>query len=219
MQLTITGNRLTDGWAEDLDWILSHEEKLIFNQVKNFQQQDWLAGRIALKQAVLRHVDAKNLNQLVIRNYASGQPYLEGYEYLNCSLSHSFGWAIASAGKQIVGVDIEKIRPHADDLVYAIAGNAEVRLMNNVNKNLNVKLTYIWTIKESVMKGLGIGFGISPKNLYIKKINIKKNNFQSLIFNSQSKDYWTVFSTAMDEFIMSLAQKGTSHVKAKINWN
>lgn len=129
------------------------------------RRKDWLAGRWVAKSAVLRALGKREAFSLLeILSDDDGQPVLSyphpsplqraGEGIPSLSLTHSGGMAAAAAdpsGKPL-GLDLEKIEDrhpswspvafHKDELASA-SGPAE--------------LTRLWTVKEAVLKLLGLG--------------------------------------------------------------
>lgn len=181
------------------------------------QQGDWLSGRLALKTAAIHRLSPQgNLTDIVIDNLPSGEPYILGQENLFCSIAHSHSWGVGAVSSQRIGVDIERIRPHAEDLLEYLADDREIDSLKNVFKDTSDLITVIWTVKESVLKGLGIGFGLSPKQLKI----FSSENEWVLRVEVQPPEHasvWWVTLQKKDDFFISVASQQI-HEKQEISW-
>jgi len=137
-----------------------------------YKKANWLAGRIAVKRALekLHLFPLKGLSEITIQNSANGQPYIVGHEHLYCSLGHSHSCGAGVVSSVPVGIDIEKNRPHRREVLQYIADGEEIGLMEEYFRLRSGDLvTVMWTVKEAVMKGLGIGLAINPKRLKIRE--------------------------------------------------
>lgn len=199
---------------------LKADELEQYSQLKNHARDDFLAGRSALKQALKNYfgegrvLDAKKVG---IKNFENGQPYIENHNHLHCSLGHSRGWGIGAVAPYRIGVDIEKVRPHKKSLIDYIAEPEELNYVKNFSSANTDETTIVWTIKESVMKGLGIGFGISIKQIKI----IGRENEDALevvaVFSGESS-LWQVWPFRFGDFYFTVAYGKNHQQKPQINW-
>lgn len=160
------------------------EEELAFIVQKPIES---LLARLALKLTLGSDIS--------IKNRVNGAPYIPGREDF-CSLSHSHGTGVAVYSKKKVGVDIEKIRKHRSELLQHISTEAEQRVFSEKDNNLLV--TYIWTIKEAVLKTEGLGISFPMKNLKIKKF--------AKFFQVKLRDkLWYVKIKMSGDYVLALA--------------
>jgi len=187
--------------------------------ITNGAETDFLAGRTALKSALNQYLSKNKIDSLekvVIKNSQSGQPYIEGYETLHCSIGHSYGWGVGAVAPFRIGVDIEKIRPHQDSLTNYIAESDELTLVQNFFNDQTDKITLIWTIKESVMKALGVGFKISPKQV---KIIGRINEFFEVEVLDSIPSYWYVWPVDTGNYYISVAYEKKYGQKTSVDWD
>ena len=181
---------------------------------------DFAAGRIALENAfklyLLRN-GIEPIDNVVIDNYQSGQPYINIKEYksLFCSIGHSYGLGVGAIAPFKIGVDVEKIRPHTNLLVNYISDQDEQNLVKDFFAHKTDKITLIWTIKESVMKGLGVGFKIPPKK--VKIVSCVGKFFEVEVLDSEVPD-WCVFSIGTEAYYISVAYEKKHGQKKFHNW-
>ena len=99
--------------------------------------------------------------------HANGKPYLINYPGIQFNLSHSKDVVVCYVSDQEVGIDVEAICEYDDDLAQAICNEKEYQWVQNFS-DLCVKarmLTELWTRKESVVKCLGMGLEVDPKDI------------------------------------------------------
>ena len=154
-----------------LNQCLSASEFRQYQPLGTSQRRDWLAGRMALKGAFIADSAVPDIGfkSLVVDNHSTGQPYFVGYDKLFCSLGHSNAWGVGAVSAQPLGVDIEEIRPHTEEALSYISDPQEVEELREAREPTADLVTRIWTLKEAVMKGLGVGLNISPKQLRIRR--------------------------------------------------
>lgn len=203
--------------GERLAGCLCSQEIVKYESLDAQQQGDWLSGRLALKTAAIHHsLPQENLADIVIDNLPNGEPYIIGRRNLFCSIAHSHSWGVGAVSSQRIGVDIERIRPHAEDLLKYLADDREIDLFKDIFNDPSDLITAIWTIKEAILKGLGIGFGLSPKQLRISslengwllRVEVRASKFTST---------WWVTLQKKDDFFISVASQQI-HEKQEINW-
>jgi 4'-phosphopantetheinyl transferase EntD len=96
----------------------------------------------------------------------SGQPILPGY---SISISHQKGVGVAVAlfGEDVpVGMDMESIEPRAAAWKSEWFSEAEQQLLENPEAE-----SLAWSAKESVLKALGMGMALSPKEVLVEQLN------------------------------------------------
>src|SRR3989344_5679474 len=187
--------------------------------ITNGAKTDFLAGREALKNALNQYLSKNKmrlLEKVVINNSQSGQPYIQDYETLHCSIGHSYGLGVGAVAPFRIGVDVEKIRPHKDSLANYIAEPKELNLVENFFNNRTDKITLVWTIKESVMKALGIGFKISPRQV---KIMRQGNKFFEVEVSDSKTSYWYVWPVDTEDYYISVAYEKKYGQKTSVDWD
>ena len=195
---------------------LSEKELGQYRKLSSLKRKDFLIGRVALKQALANYTSQDLDKKLTIKNSDTGLPYIEGWEDLHCSLSHSYGRGIGIVARHRVGVDIEKIRPHKKSLLNYVADQKEVDVVQDFFGAGTDVMTLIWVIKESVMKGVGAGFSIAPKQVKIIR-KVSGASFEVKIQNYKSK-LWYVWPNKADHFYIGIAYEKNYEQKPSINW-
>ncbi len=88
---------------------------------------------------------------------ANGKPSAPGV-YFN--LSHSGAWAVCALSDGPVGVDVEQVKPHSEDLMAQVCTPAELKRLHTPEH-----FCRLWTAKESFLKYLGAGLTLSPRRV------------------------------------------------------
>ena len=195
---------------------LNKNELHQYRQLSNHRKKDFLLGRVALKQALANYI-AEDLDKAVtIKNAGNGLPYIEGWDNLYCSLGHSYDRGIGVVAHHKVGVDIEKIRPHKKSLLDYITNQNEADLVQDFFGTQTDIISLVWVIKESVMKGVGVGFGIPPKQVEIIG-KVEDTTFKVKIHKFKSP-IWYVWPFKVKDFYISIAYEKNYRQKPNINW-
>jgi phosphopantetheinyl transferase len=198
---------------------LSGRELAKYQTLSEQSRKDFLAGRVALKNAFLNYkgISAKSSDKVIINNLDNGQPMIIGEEQVYCSIGHSYGWGIGAVATCRIGVDIEKVRPHQKALLRYISSPKEIGLVRNFFGKSTNYITLIWVIKEAVLKGLGTGFGVSPRQVKISR-QINQEYF-SVEGKGLRPKLWRVWPFRKDNFYISIAYENNYEQKPRINWN
>lgn len=152
------------------------------------RQQQWLLGRVAVKDAVRAWLAGPDGGHrmlhpaavLIARN-DSGQPLArlpEGAEGApRVSIAHCEGRAVAMAAEAPVGVDVEVIHEHEPGFVDAFTTAAERELLASMAEEGDPErvaewVTRMWCAKEAVGKLLGTGVDDAPKRFEVIAANV-----------------------------------------------
>jgi phosphopantetheinyl transferase len=194
-------------------FLLTEKERNFLKSCSPQRQREWMNGRIALKKAYqLFH--PKRLSQSThIMNDNRGVPQIVGSQVF-CSIAHSHGLAVGAVSNHPTGIDIEWIRPHTPHLLQYIGTGNEIALLAEDKKE--ELMTLLWTIKESVLKGIGSGFQISPKNLRIHQ-KLKNRYTVTPIGGDVIPQDWWVYSYRLDNHYIAIATSNT-HEQPELYW-
>ena len=163
-------------WAVNLDCaggdlsLLSTSERARIDRLKRPRDR----GRSLQAHCAVRRILALQLQVdprcLEFDVTGTGKPFLvRPAQNLEFNLSHSGRYGlIAVATDRSVGVDIEVERPISDlrELAHRITTGREAKLLGQLPTN-RVHSTFfnLWTRKEAVLKALGRGFLIDPREI------------------------------------------------------
>mgnify|MGYP003306333710 CR=1 FL=1 len=150
-----------------------------FNDKDSLKRKDSVCAKAMLCQVL---DESFNIKSFVVDCEEDGKPYLVGDE-ICFNLSHSDNIALCSVSGDVVGCDVEKIRPYNPKLAKRFFTTEEFSLLEK-SDNPDLLFTRLWTMKESILKCLGSGLsgGLSE---YDFSPFINKNYFMAhnLCFN------------------------------------
>jgi len=145
------------------------------------RKRDWLAGRIAAKDAVRHYLfeDGSKPSifpkELQIKNNEKGQPQVFNHintvlaDDLSLSIAHKNRIAVSIASDKPVGIDIEAVEPRDKSFEKMVFTDQEMRLLPEDNRDYFIAL--FWAAKEAVGKMHGVGLQGRPKDLVVTEIN------------------------------------------------
>ncbi|MBI3550748.1 MAG: 4'-phosphopantetheinyl transferase superfamily protein [Elusimicrobia bacterium] len=137
------------------------------------RRRDWIAGRVAVKRLVRRKLAAAGvrvpLHQIEVYNRPSGEPYvqlppnvLKGLD-VRISISHSSQYALAALANGVrLGADVETIERRDKSWLELMAHESEA--FEALQENPTAQ-TVLWTMKESILKVLGVGLSVSLQDV------------------------------------------------------
>ena len=129
---------------------------------------DRIAGRIAAKRAVAGLLGADPM-EMRVSNLESGEPvvHVSGQPGPRISISHSGGRAVALASSvERVGIDLEQIEERHPAFLEEWFSSDE-RLLLGGDAEL---ITTAWAAKEAVLKALGRGMALDPRQIEVRAI-------------------------------------------------
>lgn len=116
-----------------------------------------LGAGLLLNQALRQHgIDPMS----AVLHAADGKkPQLTEHPDFHFNLSHSQDFAVLGVGEKPIGVDIEEIRPITLDIAEHYFFKGEYTYLKALPKADHALGFYrLWTLKESFMKAVGLGF-------------------------------------------------------------
>jgi phosphopantetheinyl transferase (holo-ACP synthase)/acyl carrier protein len=157
---------------------LTEAERVVYDGLSPRRRRQWLAGRVAAKDAVLdwvrreRGVGAVFPQELRIENDDIGAPRIRANvtgtvpETLHLSISHKDALAAAIVGEQPVGIDIERIEAHEEGVLSLMFSEAE-RALLLTDEDAAAGAARGWVAKEVAAKAAGTGLGGRPRDFVI----------------------------------------------------
>jgi 4'-phosphopantetheinyl transferase len=146
------------------------------------RRNDWMIGRITAKQLYRRSPGfpgkVEEDRNISVRNEADGAPYFFHEETGRLpgmlSISHRDEQAFCawSADADLkFGVDLEKIEPRGDiplDVYFSVQEQMTARSL--ALDQQDAWITLVWSIKEAVLKGRGIGLRVDTRRIEVIEI-------------------------------------------------
>jgi phosphopantetheinyl transferase/NAD(P)-dependent dehydrogenase (short-subunit alcohol dehydrogenase family)/acyl carrier protein len=163
---TLASATVEEGNQEGL---LSPEEMSALGERGNLKRiSERVAGRVAAKRAIVA-LRGATPEEIHIHNLESGAPVVRIADQPGpmLSISHSHGHAVAVVReKGPVGVDLEAILPRDRSFVEEWFSDQEQDLVGN-DPHLQ---TLAWSAKEAVLKVLGKGMALNPREVSLVRV-------------------------------------------------
>lgn len=99
------------------------------------------------------------------------KPRLKNSPQIHFNISHSGGCVVCVIARDVVGIDVEYIRPFDVRLMRRICSEEEIKYINEQTDNQSQsfeRFFRIWTLKESFVKAIGEGLAFPLKNITFK---------------------------------------------------
>ena len=202
-----------------VDQWLNAEELTAFKNLDSSATTDWLAGRVALKQACLDDLSMNRTGAagLTVTNSPSGVPSIHQRTGTYCSISHSAGWGVGGVSHRPIGVDIEKIRTRCGALLDYISTEEERAGLAVDGEDADELVTRIWTLKECAMKLWRKGLEIHPKLVRLQRRDADTFTAQSARCNG-FLPVVNAFVYRVSEFIIAVGFTEVLNEKPTIHW-
>lgn len=144
------------------DSFLTAEEQSFLKLIRiDKRKLEWQGGRLAAKRIMSRET-GKSMTALHVEYDAFHRPICGGRLI---SITHSNGIAAAAyAGGRLVGADLEKIKPHS------AAWQKHSFFEEEIPGHTDYEAIRAWTLKEALLKALGIGLTVPLKSINISAL-------------------------------------------------
>ncbi|MEA5466655.1 4'-phosphopantetheinyl transferase family protein [Leptothoe sp. PORK10 BA2] len=126
-------------------------------------QRKFAVARSSLRQ-ILAHYSHQLPASLAFDYGFRGKPQLRHHGWLQFNLSHSGEYALCAVARQVVGVDIEQLRPmdRLDGLIHRCLAMTEQQAIEQINPDhQSTAFLKYWTCKEAYLKATGQGISES----------------------------------------------------------
>jgi len=192
----LEGQIPANGPQRQLNKYLSPAEKEKFSSFKLAKRQkEWLGGRIAAKEAAsaLPRCHDIPLPELEVQQNSQDKPFIQlrPQETINISISHSHELAVAMAGTNSCGIDIEPVSERIQRVQAKFCQDQELAQLNtwqNDQQDNQQLLTMLWCAKEALKKMITPMPGFLELELYhIDKLTVfsfhskKNHNYQAAV--------------------------------------
>lgn len=130
------------------------------------KQQQTVVGKILLAK-LLELPEKTFLAGDEIAEGEHGKPYFKNRsEYFN--ISHSANLVTVAISDQPIGIDIEKLKPKQLEKLSHAFTVGEIAYLNKLHDpRKSEQILRLWTIKEAVLKELGLGLVSKPKSIEV----------------------------------------------------
>lgn len=156
--------------------------------------------------------------RLVCNRYGKpkiAEPSWAAATHFNVSHSGDFA-AIAITRTGPIGVDIEQVKPDlvSKQLAGTVLDESEISwLAQHSPEQRNGAFYRLWTIKESVLKAVGLGFSLDPRRLHSM---ITPENIEVWLDASRSRAWRVVEPAAPEGYRAAVAFDGSVHARIAV---
>jgi phosphopantetheinyl transferase len=167
INLEIVRQQLTAGELDPAEFLAPQELATYQRFIYQKRQVEWLGGRLAAKQAILRLTgtppSAGAMRAWPVRTDEHGRPFIASRPPagLGLSISHSHGLALAmTVAKRECGLDIQKISPATIRVREKFCARPEEQIITTLalpdpDNHPAAGLTLLWAAKEALRKARG----------------------------------------------------------------
>ncbi|GLB46481.1 surfactin biosynthesis protein Sfp [Philodulcilactobacillus myokoensis] len=158
--------------------ITDHEYDQYYQMMKidrndhKYNHLQHVVGRVLLSQML--DVPFQNLmNSKLLMFGSHRKPYLKSHQAF-FNIAHSYDLVVVAMSHQDIGIDLEKIRPFGFTKIRRAFSKKEIEYLSQLSKKDQSYYTLkLWTIKEGVLKLLGLGLPGHPKTVEVDLSDFK----------------------------------------------
>ncbi len=108
--------------------------------------QRCMFGELLVKYGIKKRF---NINQVDFNVTEYGKPYVSKYTNIHFNISHSGDWVVCAINDEIIGIDIEQIKPIDINIAKRFFSEHEYHSLLLVGRDKKEEYFYrIWTLKE-----------------------------------------------------------------------
>ena len=167
------------------EWLAPEEIETFRSWPHETRAWTWLAGRVAAKKAVRRFVltaerEAPAPRAILVWNDPLGRPFCNRQDLL-LSISHKDETAIGAVADARaadgLGVDLERVAPRDPAMIEQFFTAGEQDLVRRLDRKAGqagsgVHFSYLWAVKEAVLKSLGLGLRVDTRQVEVKNLGL-----------------------------------------------
>lgn len=128
-------------------------------------------------------------------------PVLGNKRPVNCSVSHDRRFAVAVAGDEEIGVDVEMVSDRILKVRHAYMGREEITLTNASSLGVAQASVRVWSIKEGVSKATDRSLAESWKHVFVDEIG--RNESHLTVHGIR----YVAFHDTVDDHVFTLVKR------------
>lgn len=153
--------------------ILSQAEKVRYQKMKHANRRmEFVTGRFVIKSLLSDTCHIEHFSSVNVDANYWGMPFVNETKFpYNIGLAHSLGQVagmICDRGWN-AGLDVEKPDPGRNEFSLSLHSEDELQILRQAGVN-EFEGLILWTMKESLMKFLGLGFTLGRELTTVQKI-------------------------------------------------
>lgn len=166
----------------NIDEISDKVSKERIERSAKFKSEDDKKRSICVEYLLNEMVKEYSINTPVVLNYdEKGKPHIldeYGKDLIQFSLSHSGDYVACIVSDNLCGIDIERHsrKRKYESIAKRICTESELKLIKNEQEFYN-----IWTLKESVLKAVGLGFALDMRKFELTPLEGKEGFYCTVV--------------------------------------
>ena len=203
---------------QEIECLAQAERERATRFVFDRDRQRFIAGHVAMRRALSRYTGIAAAD-LALTEGPHGKPQLTGSSGVTFNLTHSGGTGLLAVSRESeIGIDLERLILPADPhkLAGSVFTTEECRVLKTMTgAQLAAAFFTCWTRKEAVLKALGTGMSLDPRDVHVGCGRFSGEDEIHLSVNSHAVTARTIVDG--DEWIASLAVIGAMKTHRVIN--
>lgn len=171
-------------------------------------------AEVILKYALYEryNLDYRNIE---IKHAKYGKPFLANNSGIFFNLSHSGNWVLCGVGDYKLGIDVQQVKDSTLMISKRFFSKEESEYIESQPvENRSKSFCKIWTLKESYVKCIGKGLGISFDTFNFRFID---EGIQLYLDNNLNQDFLFRTYSLDDEHLMALCVSANSKLDGIVN--
>lgn len=183
---------------------LMPEEQEKFHRYRNLEDKKmFLCSRTILRNELEKKCKLSFDEKIGLNEFQ--KPFLPNHPNVFFNISHSWGKVMVGFADCPIGVDIEKVVDYDKKTLLEISktvfNEEDINWLKQTNGiDCQRRFTKLWTLKESLIKAMGIGFGYNTKKLIVD--DIAKNELE---FDVDGQKVCSRFSVYKENFYSTVS--------------
>lgn len=189
--------------------MLSARERQTAQRFRSRQLTEQYIQSHALVRRVLSNYIKAPPGEIKIMADSMARPYLAHQSELDFNLSHTDGMSVVAVTRDVVGIDIERLRNNIDARALAcrvLSARESATIPDGVAASQTPFFDY-WTLKESYAKAIGLGLRVEFRDI---EVSLSEPLTVSLNDDYDDCRHWIFRLYGCDEYRLAIAVRRQS---------